>query len=247
MLEIARRCTFARDEVVFHEGDPADTVHLIERGRAAARTTTRHGQRATFAVLGPGEAFGELALLGPQARRSASVVAIEPLVTQAIYEADFHRLRHRYPQLTEVVIALLAAHIRRLNSQLLDAQYLPAELRVRKRVAGLAERYEQVAGETLIPLRQEDIADLAAPRARPSTVCCARRRAAAPCASPVAKPQCLTASACWSSSGRCANRRGSEGPPRAVRRLVPQTLTTSDHGEMCPTARVVVSHRHEIP
>jgi CRP-like cAMP-binding protein len=114
-----------------------------------------------FAVLGPGEAFGELALLGPQARRSASVVAIEPLVTQSIYEADFHRLRHQRPQLTEVMIALLAAHIRRLSSQLVDALYLPAEFRVRKRVAELAERYEQVAGETLIPLRQEDIADLA--------------------------------------------------------------------------------------
>ena len=74
MLEIARRRSFERDEVVFHEGDPADTIHLIERGRAAARATTRHGQRTTFAVLGPGDAFGELALLGPKAQRSASVV-----------------------------------------------------------------------------------------------------------------------------------------------------------------------------
>lgn len=109
MLEIARQRAFERDEVVFHEGDPADTVHLIEHGRAAARTTTRHGQRATFAVLGPGEAFGELALLGSTSGRSASVVAIESLVTQSIYEADFARLRQQYPQLTEVLVALLAA------------------------------------------------------------------------------------------------------------------------------------------
>ena len=59
------------------------------------------------------------------------------------------------------MIALSAAHIRRLSSQLVDALYLPAELRVRKHVAELAERYDEVAGETLIPLRQEDIADLA--------------------------------------------------------------------------------------
>ncbi|HEY7966719.1 MAG TPA: Crp/Fnr family transcriptional regulator [Solirubrobacteraceae bacterium] len=161
VLEIARRRTFERDEVVFHEGDPADTLHLIERGRVAARTTTRHGQRATFAVLGPGDAFGELALLGPKARRSATVVAIEPLVTQSIFEADFHRLRREFPQLTEVMIAMLAAYVRRLSAQLVDALYVPADLRVRKRVAELAERYEEVDGEVVIPLRQEDIADLA--------------------------------------------------------------------------------------
>ena len=160
-LEIARRRTFARDEVVFHEGDPADTVHLIDSGRAVVRSTTRHGQRITLAVLGPGEAFGELALLDGGTRRNATVAAIEPLVTHAIYEADFHRLRRDHPQLSEVIIALLSARVRLLDAQLLDALYLPADLRVRKRVAELAERYAVADGETVIPLRQEDIADLA--------------------------------------------------------------------------------------
>lgn len=160
-LEIARRRTFARDEVVFHEGDPADTVHLVDSGRAAVRTTTRHGQRVTLAILGPGDAFGELALLAPGTRRNATVAALEPLVTHAIYEADFHRLRREHPQLSEVIIALLSDRVRQLDAQLLDALYLPADLRVRKRLAELAERYEEAGGETVIPLRQEDIADLA--------------------------------------------------------------------------------------
>jgi CRP/FNR family cyclic AMP-dependent transcriptional regulator len=160
-LEIARRRTFSRDEVVFHEGDPADTVHLIESGRAAVRTTTRHGQRVTLAVLGPGDAFGELALLAAGARRNATVAAIEPLVTHAIFEADFHRLRRTHPQLSEVLVALLSERVRTLDAQLLDALYLPADLRVRKRLAELAERYEDDDGEAVIPLRQEDIADLA--------------------------------------------------------------------------------------
>jgi len=160
-LEIARRRTFARDEVVFHEGDPAETVHLIEEGRAAVSTTTAFGQRITLSVLGPGEAFGEMALIGPRAHRSATVVAIEPLVTHSIYEADFARLRRGYPQLTEVLVALLSASVRRLNGQLVDALYLPAELRVRKRLAELAATYEAGGGEVVVPLRQQDIADLA--------------------------------------------------------------------------------------
>jgi CRP-like cAMP-binding protein len=160
-LEIARRRTFDRDEVVFHEGDPAQTVHLIEHGRVAVRARTPYGQRVTLSVLGPGDAFGELALLGARAPRSATVVAIEPLVTHSILDSDFDRLRRRHPQLAEVIIALLSASVRQLNGQLVDALYMPAELRVRKRLAELAESYEEVAGETVIPLRQEDIADLA--------------------------------------------------------------------------------------
>ena len=124
-LEIARRRTFARDEVVFHEGDPADTVHLIDRGRAVVRSTTRHGQRVTLAVLGPGDAFGELALLDAGTRRSATVAAIEPLVTHAIYEADFHRLRRVHAQLSEVIIALLSERVRLLDAQLLRCTCRP--------------------------------------------------------------------------------------------------------------------------
>ena len=89
------------------------------------------------------------------------MVAIEPLVTHSIYEADFARLRRSYPQLTEVLVALLSASVRRLNGQLVDALYLPAELRVRKRLAELAATYEADGGEVVVPLRQEDIADLA--------------------------------------------------------------------------------------
>ncbi len=160
-LALARTRRFDRDEVIFHEGDPADSVHLIESGRVAVRAATRHGQRATLAVLGAGEAFGELALLGSVAKRSATVVAIEPVVTVSVYDADFQRLRHEHPQVAEVLIALLSEHVRRLSSQLLDALFLPAESRVRKRLLELSESYDEADGETVIPLRQEDLADLA--------------------------------------------------------------------------------------
>ena len=121
----------------------------------------RLGQRATLAILGPGDAFGELAILGSEPRRGATVVAIEPLETRSIYAADFHRLRRAHPQLSDVIIGLLTAQVQRMNSELLDALYLPAELRVRKRLADLAGQYEETGGETVIPVRQEDIADLA--------------------------------------------------------------------------------------
>jgi CRP/FNR family transcriptional regulator, cyclic AMP receptor protein len=79
VLSIARRRKFERGEVVFHQDDPADTLHLISKGRFVVRITTSLGDTAIFAVLGPGEMFGELALLGEaDARRSATVAASTP-------------------------------------------------------------------------------------------------------------------------------------------------------------------------
>lgn len=161
VLDMARTRTFERDEVIFHEGDPANTVHVIESGRVAILNTNRHGQRVMLAVLGPGEHFGELALVSAGALRSASVVALERTVTRSILDADFRRLRRQHPEVTEVMVALLAEQIRRLSSQLLDALFLPAESRVRKRLVELTERYESVDGRVMIPLRQEDLAELA--------------------------------------------------------------------------------------
>jgi len=108
-----------------------------------------------------GRPFGGLAILGSETRRSATVVALEPLATRSIYRDDFHRLRREHPQFSEVIIAMLTAQVRQMNPQLIDALYLPAELRVRKRLADLAEKDEETGGETIIPVRQEDIADLA--------------------------------------------------------------------------------------
>src|SRR2546428_36967 len=77
LLSVARRRTFARNEVVFHRGDPAEALHLISSGRFAVRIMTPLGDTATLAILGPGEAFGELALVGEDPERSATVAALE--------------------------------------------------------------------------------------------------------------------------------------------------------------------------
>ena len=64
LLQIARRRRFSRNEVVFHRDDPGDSLHLISKGRFAIRVMTPLGDTATIAVRGPGESFGEMALVG---------------------------------------------------------------------------------------------------------------------------------------------------------------------------------------
>ena len=78
------------------------------------------------------------------------MLAIEPVVTHLIYDVDFQRLRGQHPEVAEVLIALLSEHVRRLSSQLLDALFLPAESRVRKRLLELTERYDESSDEVVI-------------------------------------------------------------------------------------------------
>ena len=75
ILQVARRRSFAKNEVVFHRGDPADCFHLIAQGRFAIRIMTPLGDTATLAIRGPGATFGEMALLIDEAKRTATVAA----------------------------------------------------------------------------------------------------------------------------------------------------------------------------
>jgi CRP-like cAMP-binding protein len=69
LLGMARRRSYRRNEVIFHEGDAADSVHFIEEGHVASRAFTEDGERVTYQLLGPGEVFGLLAVrAGPSLR-----------------------------------------------------------------------------------------------------------------------------------------------------------------------------------
>jgi CRP/FNR family transcriptional regulator, cyclic AMP receptor protein len=57
LLSMARRRTFRKSEVVFHRGDPADSLHLISKGRFKVQVMTPLGELATIAVRGPGDSF----------------------------------------------------------------------------------------------------------------------------------------------------------------------------------------------
>ena len=71
-----RRRAYRRDEVIFHQGDPADTLHLIAAGHVSVRVTLPGGEFVVVAILGPGDAFGEIALAGGPLR-GATVTALE--------------------------------------------------------------------------------------------------------------------------------------------------------------------------
>lgn len=161
LLSIARRRTFRRGEVVFHLDDPADALHLVAAGRFAVRVPTPLGDNAILTVLGPGDMFGELALIGEEGRRSATVEALEAGETRSIHRPDWDDLRRRHPSVGDVLAVILAEGMRRLSRHVMEAHYVRVDTRVRRRVLELAEIYGPGAPEVTIPLRQEDLAGIA--------------------------------------------------------------------------------------
>jgi len=161
LLSRARRRTFGKGEVVFHDGDPGDTLHLIDKGRFAVRVTTFHGDVATLVVVGEGDIFGELALLDVEAARSATVIALEPATTRSIHRTDFEELRGQHPSVNDVLISILSDKVRRYTDRLIEALYIPGEIRVLKRVLELADLYSPGTQVSVVSLTQDDIAGLA--------------------------------------------------------------------------------------
>jgi CRP-like cAMP-binding protein len=151
---------YDRGEVVFHEGDPAGALHLIDRGRVAVRLTTPVGDVATIDVLQSGDTFGEQALVDGVGERTATVTAIERTETLALDRVSFERVRSERPGVDRFLVIVLSARLQSTSQLLLDALYLPAEVRVMRCVARMHALFGADGGAT-IPLTQADIASMA--------------------------------------------------------------------------------------
>jgi len=159
VLAATHRRRFARGEVVFHDGDPGDTLHLIVKGHFAVRITTPLGDVATLRVCGPGEHFGELAVpaSGPRIGR---VVSLDGGETMALHRDAFGDLRARMPSVDAALTDALIAEVRRLAVALVDALHVPAEQRVWRRLRDLVEIYRGGDGPVVISVTQDDFAQL---------------------------------------------------------------------------------------
>ena len=163
VLAAAVRRRYKRNEVVFHEGEPGDTFHHLAKGRVAIRASTPSGDIATLRVLGPGDLFGEQCLLDDAARRTATVVALEPVETLVLTRQQFEALRADHASVDDILIRHLATQVRRLSDQVTESLYVSAEKRVLRRLLEV----ETMWGGGIVPLTQEDLATMAG-TARPT-------------------------------------------------------------------------------
>jgi CRP/FNR family transcriptional regulator, cyclic AMP receptor protein len=172
-----RHRKFARGEVVFHEGDRGDTLHLIARGHLAVRVTTPLGDTATVRILGPGEYFGELAVVAP-APGIATVTALDATETVALHRDQIERLRQEHPDVDRVLLEAVVGEVRRSSAALLEAMYVPVPARLARALVGLARTYPgDRQNRAVIPLTQDTSL---ASRTTSSRAACTRPARASP-------------------------------------------------------------------
>lgn len=155
LVGVAERRTYNRGQVVFHDDEPADALHLVVKGYFAVRANVPGGDTVLLALIGPGDAFGELALIDT-GRRGATVQAFADGETLALHRNAFEALRRQRPAVDRALATILAERIRRLNDLLLEAHHVEADQRVRRRLLELAEVFD---GPVL--LTQDEIAQTA--------------------------------------------------------------------------------------
>jgi len=148
---------------VFHEGDSSDACYIVKEG--SFRVTREHtdGRAITLATLGPGEIFGELAMLDGD-KRSASAEAVTDGELLALPAADVRGLLARHPEIALKLVAGLVRRLRAANVRLSKQSFQTVPSRVAGILAQLSREAQDngdSAAEVTIRMNQTDLAQLA--------------------------------------------------------------------------------------
>lgn len=160
--EKMRTRKYQRGEVVFHQDDPGDRMHIIVEGRVRISLDSDDGREKDVALLQPGECFGEMALLDGS-NRSAKATAVEEIETLVLMRDDFLEFIREYPEVATHTTAVLTNRLRNANQMMGDLAFLDVPTRVAKQLLELATKQLAGAepnGEIEIAIGQDELARL---------------------------------------------------------------------------------------
>jgi CRP/FNR family transcriptional regulator, cyclic AMP receptor protein len=132
------RRRYRRGEVIFHEGDPGDALHVVMSGRVKIGRHSPEGDEAIVASIGPGDAFGELVLLDG-APRSATATALDATETLTIGREAFADLVDHDDGFRWGLLGSIAHSYRRVTDQVAEAHFLDLAGRLARQLVRLAE------------------------------------------------------------------------------------------------------------
>jgi CRP/FNR family cyclic AMP-dependent transcriptional regulator len=144
-----------RGDVLFDEGDEADELFVMERGRVAIANRSSDGRESVVALMEPGDLFGDMALFDGLGR-SAQARALEASVVHAIPYRAIREVLEEDPRHLWDVVELLVRRIRAMDNALADAVFLDVTGRTAKRLLELAGDADDFA----LPVTQEELAGL---------------------------------------------------------------------------------------
>lgn len=149
-----------KKHVIYSQGDPADAVFYIQKGKVKLTVVSKTGREATIGLLAEGNFFGEGALAG-QALRMGSAVALTDSDVQRIDKRSMMAALHREHAFSDMFVAYLLARNIRYEEDLVDQLFNSSEKRLARVLLLLAHFGKEGVPETVVPkISQETLAEM---------------------------------------------------------------------------------------
>jgi CRP/FNR family transcriptional regulator, cyclic AMP receptor protein len=152
--------SYGRDEKIFAQGDLADAVFYVQKGRVKLTVVSKQGKEVIVAILGPAGFCGEACLTG-QPRRMATAVAMTDCDIMRLEKAAMMRVLTKEPAFSEMFIAHLLARTVRVEEDLIDQLFNSSEKRLARALLLLANFGKEGKPERIIAkVSQETLAGM---------------------------------------------------------------------------------------
>jgi CRP/FNR family transcriptional regulator, cyclic AMP receptor protein len=146
---------------IFSQGDPANAVFFIQKGRIKLTVISKRGKEATIALLGVGNFLGEECIATIQPRRMATATALMPSSILKIDRTEMIRVLHEEKLFSDVFVTYLLGRNARIQEDLVDHLFNSSEKRLARSLLLLAQFGKEGTPETVIPkISQETLAEM---------------------------------------------------------------------------------------
>lgn len=164
MLSVAWQNEYPAGRAILIEDAWGNALYFILEGWVKVRRLLANGEDATLAILGPGDFFGEMAILD-QSPRSTDVVALTSAQVLSVPAQKFTQVLMREPKLHYRMLQLMAQRLRQTNARL-ELQHQPPAIKLANVLINLGQRYGKrqegaTAAATIFNVPMDDLADLA--------------------------------------------------------------------------------------
>ena len=148
-------------EAFFSQGDPADSIFYLQKGRAKLTVVAKNGKEATITLLSVGDFVGEESLASAGGRRLATATAITACTAMKIEREEMVRVMHQEHEFSDLFLKFLLTRSMRTQADLVDQLFNSSEKRLARILLLMAEFGRPGEPETLIPqITQETLAEM---------------------------------------------------------------------------------------
>jgi CRP/FNR family transcriptional regulator, cyclic AMP receptor protein len=151
---------FEKNQNVFVQGDVADTVYYIQKGKIKVTVISKHDKEAVVGILGPSQFFGEGCMNG-HALRIATTTAMEDCVITSITKLAMKATLRDQPAFSEMFVAYLLTRNSRIEEDLIDQLFNSSERRLARMLLLLSHFAKEGPPQPIVPhISQETLAEM---------------------------------------------------------------------------------------